>query len=173
MAENNAPKSVSDMLKGGAICQVFGSKTLVSVNPAFEIDRVRISIVTIGTGGKDHNDIYLSAEEFRQFCEEIENGVAVKKFAADDTSKPRAYSWTKGDNGSKRLVIGKGLKGILVQSSIQVDGNWTNRQGIVQFSDLKAMAFMFRLVSGQIPLMEGSYYKKLYDAYASRTRQAN
>ena len=173
MANSGAPKTVKDMLAEGSITKVYGSTYLLNIQPAFNIDRVRFSIVKLGSAGKEHSDIYLTTEEVRQFAEEIESGKAEYKIINDPNTKyPQTYQWTKGENGSKRLSIGQGQKGILVQISINEEGTWTHKMTVVQMNDFKQMAFLFKLVSGLIPVSKEGYYGELFSTYWDNSRKS-
>ena len=164
--DNKNYVSASEKMKEGAILKAFGQNYLVSVTPILNIDRVKWSVVKIGSSGKDFTDFYLTVKQMRQLCEEIENGVAGKKLSADSTSQyPGAYKYVTGENGSKKLNIGGGQKGIRVQTQVNKDGKWDNKMSVVPWEDLKEMAFLFRLVTGLIPVMGGSYYHNLFKAF--------
>ena len=156
--------TVKEMFESGTILQAYGSKYLVSVCPAFAIDRVRVSVVTLNTRGMDSTDIYLTCEEMRKFCEEIDNGTAYKKILADTGNYPTAYKWVKGKDGSKSLTIGGGQKGIRVLTH-------DKKMTVVQYSDLRTMSFNYKLVSGLTPIGEG-YYKNLFNAFEKSTENA-
>ena len=150
----------------GQLIKVYGSKTLFAVAPVARIDRVKFSIVDLDSKGKDFIDIYLTTEELRQFCEEVENGTAQKKIDADKGNYPTAYKWTRGENGSKILVIGGGMKGVRIQATDNSDKNAKRQKlALVQMSDLRELAFMFKLAYGLMPVQPGSYYEQLYLAF--------
>lgn len=160
--------SVVEMLENGSILKVFGTKALVSVCPAFSIERVRVSIVTLGTGGKDKLDTYLTVEEFRQFCREIDSGVCRQKLAADvgKYNYPQTYRWVHGNDGRNKLSIGPGAAGVLIQISDKPDGGKdVYKMSVVQYADLESMSFMFKLVSGLVTAAPGSYYASYIEAY--------
>lgn len=159
-------KTADEILYSGAIMKAYGSNYLVSICPAFNIDKVRISLVKLNTAGKESSDIYLSCEEFRQFMFEVDKGIAEKKFAADTGAFPAAYKWIKGENGCKALSIGGGTSGVRVQSAIADDtGKKEYKMSVVSLSDLKQASFFYKLVSGLIEKTPGSYYAFLYDTY--------
>ena len=172
MATAGVPKTVKDMLAEGSITKVYGSQYLLNIQPAFNIDRVRFSIVKLGSAGKEHSDIYLTTEEVRQFVEEIENGKAEYKIMNDASKYPQTFQWVKGENGSKRLSIGPGQKGILVQISINENGAWSHKMTVVQMSDFKQLAFLFKLTAGLIPVVTESYYGELFSTYWENIRKA-
>lgn len=147
------------------LIRVYGSKTFFAVSPAPNIDKVKFSIVDIGSGGKDFIDIYLSTEEVRQFCADVDNGLAKKKIDADTGNYPTAYQWVRGENGAKRLIIGGGMKGVRIQATDASSGTTRKKMAVVQFNDLKELSFMFKLAYGLIPVQEGSYYEHLYRTF--------
>lgn len=83
--EEKKYKSDLEMVREGSILKEYNiKKNFVNVTPAPTIGKVKISIVALNSGGKDYTDFYLDIEEFRQFCVEIENGIAQKKIMADN-----------------------------------------------------------------------------------------
>lgn len=159
-------KTIIDQLGGGSILQSYGSKYLVSVNPAPSIHKVRWSIVELNTGGKVYSNFFMSMEQMRQLCDEIEKGIASKKLAADKESQyPSAYKYVTGENGSKKLNIGGGQKGIRVQIQENVDGKWDNKMSVISIADFVQMKFLFFLVTGLTLTKTNSYYSSLYDAF--------
>jgi hypothetical protein len=163
-----AKKTKAELFKNeGQLIRVFGSKTLFAVSPVPEIDRVKFSIVELNTKGKDFIDIYLTTEEVRQFCADIDKGIAKKKIDEDKGNYPTAYQWVRGENGAKRLIIGGGMKGIRIQSTDASDKNNTKKKmALIQFTDLYELSFMFKLAYGLIPVQNGSYYEFLFKAFA-------
>lgn len=162
-----AKTTKAELLKNeGQLIRVFGSKTLFAVSPVPEIDRVKFSVVELNTKGKDFIDIYLTTEEFRQFCMDIDKGIAKKKIDEDKGSYPTAYQWVRGENGSKKLIIGGGMKGVRVQASDASDkNNARKKQAVIQFADLYELSFMFKLVYGLIPVQADSYYEFLFKSF--------
>lgn len=160
-------KSLMEMVSNGQICAAYGKNYLISICPAFDIDRIRISAIKLNTKGKVHNDIYLSTEEARIFFDEVDRGIAVKKFEADKASPyPQAYIYTKGNGGSKRLQIGGGNSGIRIQiTNPGKDNKMDHKLSAVQLTDLQTASFLFKLLSGLVPFVENSYYAKVYHAY--------
>lgn len=149
-------ETTKEMLSRNTLLSAYGSNYFLSVCPAFGIDKVRFSVVKNGTKGKDSADIYLTLKEFWLFCNEIDSGIAEKKIAADTGAYPTAYQWAKGENGSKKLTIGGGQKGIRVQTQIFDGKKADRRMTVVQMDDLKWMSYLFKLVLGQIPYAPGS-----------------
>lgn len=162
--EHTQPKEYStmkDILRNGSLMVCYGQKYLCNVAPAFNIHKVRWSIVELETGGQKHWDFYMSLDDFRRLCEDIDSDNARKKFLQDiDKAIPNAYQFVAGDNGSKHLNLGGGKKGVRVNISIQNEG-YANT--VVQYTALKDMSFYFKLVSGLIPVSR--YYGELVDAF--------
>lgn len=71
-------KTINDALENGAILQSYGSKYLVTVSPAPSIHKVKWSIVELNTGGKVFSNFFMSMEQMRQLCEEIEKEMLPK-----------------------------------------------------------------------------------------------
>lgn len=149
-------KTIKDRLSENSILTVYGTNYLLSVCPAFGIDKVRFSIVKQKTGGKDSSDIYISIRDCLLFCQEIDAGIAEQKILADNGPYPTAYQWVGGNNGSKKLTIGGGQKGVRVQTQIFDGKNTDRKMTVIQMSDLKWLSYMFKLVLGQIPYAPGS-----------------
>lgn len=159
-----------EQLADGQLIKVFGQKSMFAVYPAPEIDRVRFTIVDLGTNGKEFIDIYLTTEEVRSFCADIDNGVARAKFDADTGNYPSAYQWAKGENAAKRLTIGGGSKvknGVRVNMSHVINGTTKRKNAVVLFSDLQELSFLFKLTYGLIPVTPGSHYDQLFQTFVS------
>ena len=166
MEKEKRYKTDKDMFESGAILQVYGSQYLLSVNPAFAISKVRFSLVKLGTQGKESSDIYLSVEDVRIFCNEIERGLAERKISEDKGAYPTAYKWVKGTDGCKQLIIGGGEKGVRIQIIIRNDKKTDRKMSVIQFKDLQTLSFHFKLVAGLVQVSSGSYYDTLVKAYA-------
>ena len=161
MAKKEGYKTKKDMLKSGAILQVYGSKAMLSVCPAPEIEKVRFSIVKLGTSGKDALDFYMSLDDMWLLINEIDSGIAARRITADNNSAyPGAYKYVTGENGSKRLNIGGGKKGVRVQ--IQIQGQQP-MMTIIQLKDLAIMSLFYKIVMGLIPV--SGFYQKYADAF--------
>ncbi|MDO4977894.1 MAG: hypothetical protein Q4E53_11600 [Eubacteriales bacterium] len=177
MNEKREYPTMKKMMKQGQIMVVYGSKYLVSVNPILTIERIRFSVVKLETKGKDVFNFYLTVEQMRQFCEEIDRGIALKKILQDTSNYPTAYRWVNGVDGSKQLIIGGGEKGIRVQTSgKREDGSGVDRRmTIIQHDDLKQMSFLFKLITGLITVTPDSYYDELRKAFldAAKERERN
>lgn len=158
-------ETTKDTLSRGAILTAYGTNYLLSVCPAFGIDKVRFSIVKNGTSGKDSSDIHISVKDFMLFCQDIDAGIAEKKIAADNGPYPTAYQWVKGENGSKKLTIGGGQKGVRVQTQIFDGKNTDRKMTVIQIDDLKWMSYLFKLVLGQIPYAPGSLLEDWVKTY--------
>lgn len=163
MAEH---KTIHETIKSGAIMQSYGSKYLVTVSPAPSICKVKWSIVELNTGGKVYSNFFMDMELCRQLCDEIENGKASKKLAADMESQyPSAYKYVTGENGCKRLNIGGGQKGIRVQIQEKKGESWDNKMSVISPTDFLQMKFLFQLTMGLILTHKGSYYRNLYEEF--------
>ena len=165
MANNKKEyKTTKTMLRSGAILQGYGSKALLSVCPEPEIEKVRFSIVKLGTKGKDVLNFYLSIEDMRLFCQEIDRGIAERRIASDNGNYPGAYKYVTGENGRKRLNIGGGRAGVRVQ--IQETGNGGIQQQmmtVIQIKDLYTMSFYYKLVMGLVPAY--AFYNGLVEEF--------
>jgi hypothetical protein len=170
MAEQSSTKekeyeSIEDQLReDGAILVAWGSTFMFGVYPVPSIDKVKLSIVKIGTGGKDVNNFYMDIDDFRRICEDVESGRMNNKLRKDVQNQyPEAYKFTSGKNGSKQFNIGANEKGICVQCNINDGKKWDRKITQVTIENLRDMSFYFRLVMGLIPCQ--GYYKKLYTAF--------
>lgn len=164
----STPVSLLSQFSEKVILRVYGSKYMVVISPVFAIDKVRISIVELGTNGKNSSDIFLTTEEFFIFCNEIDNFIAKKKIDADKNDYPTAYQWVKGENGCKKLSIGGGQKGVRIMTQIRTEGQIDRKMAVIQYSDLQKMSAAYRLVSGLTLCQKGSYYASLYNAFWSQ-----
>ena len=171
--EEKKYKSDLEMVREGSILKEYNiKKNFVNVTPAPTIGKVKISIVALNSGGKDYTDFYLDIEEFRQFCVEIENGIAQKKIMADNNQYPSAYKWTAGNNGCRHFNIGKGRAGVVFQ--VQNTSKKQNKMVAVTPHSLKKMAFLFRLLMGLVPVTPKTYYSNLiYEFYVNEAKRSS
>lgn len=171
--EEKKYKSDLEMIREGSILKEYNiKKNFVNVTPAPTIGKVKISIVALNSGGKDHADFYLDIDEFRQFCVEIENGIAQKKIMADNNPYPSAYKWTAGNNGCRHFNIGKGRAGVVFQ--VQDTSKKLNKMVAVTPHSLKKMAFLFRLLMGLVPVTPKTYYSNLiYEFYVNEAKRSS
>lgn len=169
-------KDLKDLFLDGRIIQIFSKNTFLTVDPAFIIDRVKFSIIKLNTNGKQHKDFYLTCDEARRFCEEIDSGTAFKRISSDagrSTDKngkehrnPSAYEWVSGVKGCKHLIIGMGDSGMTAAITVTNDNMGISTYYCpIKYSDLQLLSFRFKLVSGLIPVMDGSYYSNLFNAF--------
>ena len=157
-------KTTGDMLFKGAILQSYSKSMLLSVNPVPDIEKVRFSVVKLGTGGKEALDVYLSIEEMRLLCHEIDSGVAARRIAADKGAWPQAYQYVKGVNGSKKLNIGGGDSGVRAQAQEKGEGGqWKRMMAIIQPQDLYTMSFFYGIVMGLRPVY--GFYQNYVDMF--------
>ena len=159
-------KTIVDQLKNGSLVNSYGQKYLVTVSPVPSIHKVKWSIVELHTGGKVYSDFYMSMEQMRQLCDEIDNGRASAKLQKDAESQyPGAYKYVTGENGCKKLNIGGGQKGIRVQIQIKKGDSWDNKMSVIAPADFLQMKFLFFLTMGLTLFHKNSYYASLYDAF--------
>lgn len=171
--EEKKYKSDLEMIREGSILKEYNiKKNFVNVTPAPTIGKVKISIVALNSGGKDYVDFYLEIDEFRQFCKEIENGVAQKKIMEDNSPYPSAYKWTAGTNGCRHFNVGKGRAGVVFQ--VQNTAQKQNKMVAVTPHSLKKMAFLFRLLMGLVPVTPKTYYSNLiYEFYVNEAKRSS
>lgn len=171
--EEKKYKSDLEMIREGSILKEYNiKKNFVNVTPAPTIGKVKISIVALNSGGKDYVDFYLEIDEFRQFCKEIENGVAQKKIMEDNNPYPSAYKWTAGTNGCRHFNVGKGRAGVIFQ--VQNTSQKQNKMVAVIPHSLKKMAFLFRLLMGLVPVTPKTYYSNLiYEFYINEAKRSS
>ena len=171
MAEEKVYKTFKAILEEGSICKSYGSKYIFNCAPCPTLERVRFSLVELGTQGKKHLDFYLPFERIsalpgmREFCDEIDSGTAEKRIAADmKNSYPQAYQFVSGKDGSKKLNIGAGQKGIRVQIQQNIDGKWESMMAVIGgMGVLKSISFWFKAVMGITPV--NGYYAQLVKTY--------
>lgn len=164
MSENKEYRTILSQLRQGEILKTFTQKDIISVKVAPWIHMIQWEIVKQGTGGKDGASVYLKVEQMRQLCAELESPAGQRKLAADaDSPYPTAWQYATGENGSRRLSVGGGKKGVRIQVRVQKDGSWDNRLVAVTYDEVREMCFLFRLVMGLVPATR--YYKYLADAF--------
>lgn len=154
---------LTDMAKNGEFLREYGKKNFCVVREALAIDRVMVSIIPIGNGGKYAADFYLTTTQFMQLTDEIKRGVFAKKIAADKGQYPAAYKFVTGENGDKHLNIGGGDLGV----RIQVVDNTHNYRYImaVAMTAIDAMARNFYLFTGLQPVSAGSFFGSLISLF--------
>lgn len=171
--EEKKYKSDLEMIREGSILKEYNiKKNFVNVTPAPTIGKVKISIVALNSGGKDFVDFYLDIDEFRQFCKEIDNGVAQKRIMEDNSPYPSAYKWTAGTNGCRHFNVGKGRAGVVLQ--VQNTAKKQSKMVAVTPHSLKKMAFLFRLLMGLVPVTPKAYYSNLiYEFYVNEAKRSS
>ena len=153
-----------DLRKNGTILMKWGSKNGLSVIPTPLIDKVKFTILAKGTNGQDRNDFYLDMEEFRQLCEQIDNGKFEEKLKNDNKNDyPEAYKYTAGEEGCKKLNFGLYKGSPVVQIQIKTGDKWNNKIITFNMSEMRTMSFLFKLTMGLIPCSD--YYAKLKNAW--------
>ena len=155
--------------RNGLFSEEYGKEYFEKVSEAFDIGRVKVTIVPIGQKGKNAADFYLTVEQMMDLCEEIRNGVFEKKIAADNGPYPGAYQYTTGENGSKHLNIGGGKFGVRMQ--IRDTENNKNYTLAVTTTAFKEMARDFYVFSGLQPVMPGSYFEELVKAFSEGRKE--
>ena len=173
--EQNGKKyeTIEDMLNKGAILYEYGSKTFISVYPYPMIHKVKISIVDLNTSGKNFLDYYMDMEKFRLLCDDIDSKRMAAKLAKDEGPYPKAYEYVTGTNGSKKLNIGNGKKGVLIQLQEYKNNNWVHKYCVVSVDALKTMSFLFKLVMGLTPVTQGTYYYGLIKMFYKGVEKTN
>ena len=161
-------KTKKELFAEGCIGEAYGKETFLKVVVAPSIDKVKFTIVKMNTQGKDHVDFYLDIDDMRKFANDVASGVADKKFAADANEQyPKAYQFITGENGSKRMNIGGGMKGI--RFNIKTPEGIKN--AIVPTEVLRTICYDFRVVVGLIPVTQGTYYHSLIAAFYNGEKQ--
>ncbi len=167
MAEKEYKTMLAQLSKYGIIMQEYNKSFFISIQPVISMERVKWQIVRKGTGAKDQKSFYMTFEQMRGLCEEIDNFTALNKINADNGPYPEAYKYVTGNNGSKRLQIGKGQQGICINIQNMVPDNKDSCKpysfGISGYSALQNMSFWFKALTGLIHV-EG-YYAKCVKAY--------
>ena len=155
--------TLHELAESGEFLREFGEKHFCVIKEALAIDRILVSLVPIGNSGKDSADFYLTTTQMMQLVEEIRSKAFAKKIAADTGEFPSAYKFVTGENGDKRLNIGRGKKGVCVQ----VSENTKNRRYImaVGMAAFEAMARNFEIFTGLRPVEPKSFFGGLRDAF--------
>lgn len=160
--------TMKELVSKGKILEAYGKNYMLTVSPAPGIDRIRVSLVKLGTKGKDVTDFYMTTSQFITLTTEIaENqGHLFKSKCQKDMTEafPNAYSYVTGKDGSKKLHIGGGKVGIRIHTSERKDENrFDNKNIAVSFDNLYVMAKLFQVIYGLIPA--DYYMKSLSDAF--------
>lgn len=162
----------AQLLNEGSIAKCYGSKYIFNCAPCPAIEKVRFSLIELGTQGKNHLDFFLPFERvnacpgMRELCEEIDSGKAEKRIIEDKKNQwPSAYQFVSGKDGSKKLNIGYGDKGIRVQiQQKDENGNWDRMMAVIgSYSILKNISFWYKAVMGIIPVY--GYYANLVKGF--------
>ena len=158
---------LAQLSKYGIILQEYNKYFFVSVQPVISMERVKWSIVRKGTNAKDQKSFYMTFEQMRQLCAEIDNLTAVKKINEDNGPYPEAYKFVTGNNGCKRLQIGKGQKGITINIQNMIENDKESCKpysfALSGYTALQDMSFWFKAIAGLIHV-EG-YYAKCVNAF--------
>jgi hypothetical protein len=165
-------KDLDHLAKNGTFSIAFSKTHMLTVNEALDIDRVRFSIVRLGTEGQEYREFFLETREMNRLCDEVLNGRAEARIEADKDHTIGAYRFVAGEGGAQVLSISKGKVGILVQISDRIDDRaaWYVP---IRFADLYDIAFMYRLLTGLINVREDSYYGYLQQVFQLGRKERN
>lgn len=172
-------KSEIEMIREGSLMASYGSKFFVTFGSALGIGKFKCSVVKLGTQGNDSYDIYLTTGEIKRFVDDILKGIAFKKISEEKSKYPSTYAFTKGENGSNILNIGKSTidgcvgvqAGLVTYNGDKKDSNF--RLSPVSENDIRDFALRFYVcvcgllptATGFTPLPENSYYSKMNKAF--------
>lgn len=163
-------KDLDHLAHNGTFSIAFSKTHMLTVNEALDIDRVRFSIVRLGTEGQEYREFFLETREMNRLCDEVLSGRAEARIEADKDQGLGAYRFVAGEGGSQVMSIGKGKVGILVQISDRIDDRaaWFVP---IKFADLYDIAFMYRLLTGLTHVQEDSYYGYLQQVFQLGRRE--
>lgn len=152
--------------RDGEFLREYGKTYFAVVAEAFNIGKVRFSVVPIGKAGQNAINFYLPIEKMVALCDEFIRGTAQKAIAADAEKYPSAYQYVTGENGALRLAIGGGKFGARISLSDKSDKNnpLSYMMG-VSMESLESMVFKFRLFSGLTSTAKGTYFASLQEAF--------
>lgn len=111
MANSNESRDskLRAMIKNGSFAEQFTQNGwFVKIKPALSIDRVCFSFVKKGSNGKESFDIYMAAERFILWCEDIKDRVMLKVITEEKKAGekyPKTYKYITGSNGEKSVGI--------------------------------------------------------------------
>ena len=152
-------KMIKELFEDGKILEEYGKTHFLTITPCPLIERVRFSIMKIGDKGKNPSDFYLPYPDMITLCEDIlsPNMIFAKKCTEDANNKyPGAYKYVTGKDGSKKLNIGGGQKGVRIQTIITgANGISEIRSTAVSYNSIRCMALYFQYIIGLRP---SSYY---------------
>lgn len=161
MASENTKK---EMLRNGNILKEYTQTHFLSVSPLPLMEKVLFSIVKQGTKGKDEKLFFMDLEEFRLLCTDLVEPSGQRKLKESmEHQYPDAYKYVSGKDGSRRLNLGGGEKGIRIQIQEKKENAWDSRMVVVSYKSLLSMKFYFELVMGLIPVSR--YYRQLQDVF--------
>jgi hypothetical protein len=142
MAEKQKEKESKrlTLAKSGAIFAAYTQRCFLRVYPAYGIDKVRFSFVTIGSGGKGF-DVYVDMDRFDLLADDI-LAHRLKKELANPSGRP--FSYVTGVNGEKGVEIVEGRKS---EACIHGHSCTENMYIPVSYDDLRILARYFKRTS--------------------------
>ncbi len=144
------------MINQGCIAEFYTQKGyFCKIYPIAVLDSVKFSFKKKGVKNSDF-DIYVSMPSFLLLKKDIQNYQLAKKIAADNGQYPSAWIYNTGENGAKKLAIGKSKSGTpLISGSVPETKNHEKGYALVplqSFDDLRTMAEIFDIVTGITPV---------------------
>lgn len=92
-----------------------GKNYMIMVSEIPSINKVRWTMVSIGSKGKEVIECFMSTEDMQALCTDILTGTFVEKLAADENECPSAYKYEMRKDKSVHLNIGNGKVGVRIQ----------------------------------------------------------
>lgn len=153
-----------EMIRKGNILKEYTQTHFLTVSPLPAIEKVMFSIVKQGTKGKEEFLFFMDMEDFRLLCNDLNSATGKNKLKESmEHQYPDAFTYTGGTEGSRRLNIGGGKKGIRVQLQEKKGDAWDGNMVVVSYKSLRSMKFYFEIIMGLVPV--SGYYGKLRDVF--------
>lgn len=146
MCNNSNTSKKTNEMKEGVFAAFYGEKFFVKVKQALGIGKVHFSFVEVGTKGEGL-DVYVDADDFDNLCDDILNGRLQKKISESQSRYPDSWKYTTGQDASKTLAFGKGLKVPVVIQGYDAKKNKRINVGVMSFDELRTMAKWWRRIS--------------------------
>lgn len=141
--EDDKSSKIRELLKDGCIAAFYTQNGwFVKIKPVLSIDKIKFSFVEKGKKGEGF-DVYMDINVFDNLCDEIRNGVLLRKIESDQGDYPSAWKYVTGNEGSKEIIIGKGKKGTVIQGK---DNSKKKNAfvAILNFDEFKTMEKWYR-----------------------------
>lgn len=162
---NNRKKSlIEENAENGVLGAMHTQKNFVKFYPAYQIDKVKVSFVRIGTSGQGF-DIYMDLMKFDNLADDVLSGKLLKKILSEQPTKenpyPHSFRHVTGENAEKEIKISKAQK-----ADINIYGKVGKEYMNIpcSYEELKSLCKMFKLTSKK----RFDYLVSLYEKYEEK-----